>query len=453
MSSLEEKIKDFVHSQGIAVVGVSGKERLDGPPSLDPTYTLPGARSIVSMAMPMDVPAIYDFLSKKSPVPHNIDQLIGNQKLHHIAVRVADHIRSLGYEARAVPSNNTYRRSPDIFATHPSFSHRFGAIASGIGAQGWSGNVMTKEYGAAVYLGTVVTSAELESDPQLPPRYFIDGYCRTCQVCSHSCPARMFEAEGEEYVLVNGALHPRARRRDIDFCNASCFGLHGLSMDRKWSSWGRHWISGWVEREPDPAKESIRATLMRKGSSVGDSTVRYDLIRSIAAELHPEDWIDEHKIVPRLEDLPADELECRKLQSSMIKQCLGIDIADPNVLTCGQCALVCGPDIKESAKRLTYLREGGIVVRGKDDRYVAVKTFEEAQAIRDQYPFRIARSAQLKDMLSSTLMWIRLYGGIEPKSVIRGLLYDRKLKKAVRQRVYGHAEYVNRTRDEHAAIS
>lgn len=447
MNGLEAKIKDFVHSQGIAVVGVAGPERLkDSPPSLDPTYVLSGARSVVSMAMPMDVPAIYDFLSKKSPAPHNIDQLIGNQKLYHIATRVADFIRSQGHAARAVPSNNTYRRSPDIFATHPSFSHRFGAIVSGIAAQGWSGNVMTREYGAAVYLGSVVTAAVLASDPQLPPRFFIDGWCRTCQVCSHSCPAHMFEEKGEEYVLVNGELHPRAKRRDIDFCNASCFGLHGLSMDKKWSSWGRHWISGWVKREPDPAKENIRATLMRKGSSVGDSTVRYDLIRRLGAELNPEDWIDEHKIVPRLEDLPADELECRKLQSDLIKRCMGIDIPDPNVLTCGQCALVCGPDIKESAKRLKMLREGGIVVRGKDDRSVVVRTFEEAQAIRDQYPFRISLNSRLRDALASAFMWIRMYGGIEPKSVIQGLIYDRKLNKAVRERVPGHADSANRDR-------
>ncbi len=433
MQSLEEKIKEFARSQGVPLVGVAGPERLDGPPSLDPTYTLRGARSIVSLVMPMDVPAIYDFLSKKSPVPHNIDQLICNQKLHHIAVRVADFIRGQGHQAKAVPSNNTYRRSPDIFATHPSFSHRFGAIVSGIAAQGLSGNVMTKEFGAAVYLGSVVTSAVLKSDPQLPPRYFIDNFCKTCQVCEHSCPANMFTSKGEEYVLLNGSLHPRAKRRDIDFCNVSCFGLHGLSLDKKWSSWGRHWISSWVVNEPDPDKENIRVALMRKGSSVGDSTVRYDLIRRIGGGLYPEEWIDSRKIVPRLEDLPEDELDQRRLQSSLIKKYLGIDIENPNVLTCGQCALVCSTDLKESAKRLQMLREGGIVVTGKDGRTMVVKTFAEAQAIRQQYPFRILRSKQLKDMLTSTFMWIRLYGGIEPTSVVRNWMYQRRLRKVLRE--------------------
>jgi hypothetical protein len=37
MGSLESKIKDFVAEQGVEVVGLAGPERLDGPPSLDPT--------------------------------------------------------------------------------------------------------------------------------------------------------------------------------------------------------------------------------------------------------------------------------------------------------------------------------------------------------------------------------------------------------------------------------
>jgi epoxyqueuosine reductase QueG len=130
-------------------MGLAGPERLDGPPSLDPAYTMSGAKSIISFAMPMNVDAIYDFLSKKTPVTHNTDQLIGNQKIHHIAKRLADYLNDRGCRALAIPTNNNYRRSLDVYSTHPDFSHRFGAIVSGIAGQGMSGNVMTKEYGAA----------------------------------------------------------------------------------------------------------------------------------------------------------------------------------------------------------------------------------------------------------------------------------------------------------------
>lgn len=426
---MEEKIRIFLRQQGVQVMGIAGPERLDGPPSLDPTYTMRGAKSIISFAMPMNVDAIYDFLSKKNPVTHNVDQLIMNQKVHHIAKRLADYISKLGCRARAVPTNNNYRRSLDVYSTHPDFSHRFGAIVSGVGGQGMSGNVMTKEYGAAVYLSTVVTEAVLKSDPLLPPRYFVDNYCSKCLICDKSCPAKMFEMEKEEYVLLNGSLHPRGKRRSVDLCNASCFGLHSLSPDKKFSSWGKHWISSWVGREPAPEKENIRKKLLIKGGSVGDSTVRYKLIHSLGYKLHPEEWIDEWKIVKRYEDLPQDEVERRKVQSGLIKKYLGISIDDPNVLTCGQCALVCGPDIKESAKRLKLLREGGIVVYGREGRTVVVKTFEEAQKIREQYPFRVSRSQMLSDSFQSGVMWMSYYFGLEPKSILKNFIYQRKLKK------------------------
>ncbi|MGA3281813.1 MAG: hypothetical protein ABSD50_12620 [Smithella sp.] len=392
-----------------------------------------GAKSIICFAMPMDVNAIYDFLSKKTPVTHNTDQLIMNQKIHHIAGRLGDYLGKLGHRARPVPTNNTYRRSLDVYSTHPSFSHRFGAIVSGIGGQGMSGNVMTKEYGAAVYLSTVVTDAVLKSDPMLEPKYFINQYCKKCLICDKACPAKMFEMEKEEYVLLNGELHPRGKRRSIDLCNASCFGLHSLSPDKKFSSWGRHWISSWVGKEPDPGKENIRKKLLVKGASVGDSTVRYKLIHSIGSKLHPEEWIDQWKIVKRYEDLPQDELEQRKVQAGLIKKYLGISIEDPNVLTCGQCALVCGPDIKESAKRLKLLREGGIVVQGKDSRTIVVKDFEDALKIRKQYPFRISRLRMLSDSFQSGVLWMSNYFGIEPKSIFQNLIYQRKLKKEVQR--------------------
>ena len=431
MGALEAKIRSFLKDQGLTVMGMAGPGRLDGPPSLDPSYSMRGARSIVSFAMPMNVDAIYDFLSKKTPVTHNTDQLIMNQKIHHIAARLADYMKTLGLRARAVPTNNNYRRSPDVFSTHPVFSHRFGAIASGIGGQGMSGNVMTKKYGASVYLSTVVTDAVLESDPALPPRHFIDTYCKKCLICDKACPAKMFEIEHEEQVLLNGELHPRGKRRDIDLCNASCFGLHGLAPDKTFSSWGRHWITSWIGREPDPARENIRMKLQKKGGSVGDSTDRYRLIRSLGFKLHPEEWIDDWKIVKKYKDLPKDELEQRKVQAGLIEKYLGISIENPNVLTCGQCALVCGPTIRESAKRLKLLRRGGIVVPGRDGRTVVVKTFEEAAAIRKQYPFRVPRSRMLSDSLRSMFMWHRLYFGIEPVATIRNLIYQRKLKRAI----------------------
>ena len=442
MAGIEEKIKDFVRSQGVEIVGVAGPERLDGPPSLDPTYTMKGAKSIVSMAVPMDVDAIYQFLGKKSNVLHNLDQTRMNTRLHRIAAHVAGFIESLGYRAQAVPVNNSYRRSPDAFATHPSFSHRFGALASGIAAQGWSGNVMTEEHGAAIYLETVVTSAELKSDsPRYAPRHFIDGYCYKCRMCEKTCVAGMFEAKGEEYVLLNGELHPRGKRRNIDLCNASCFGLHSLSRDKKWTTWGTRWIDEWVEQEPDAANNlKIRKTLFIEGIKSGDSTPRYSIIRQTAFNLQPENFIERY-----CDEVEETEDESERYQKLIwfAKQ-LGARspglLKNERILTCGQCALVCGPTIEECQKRFGLLQDGGFVVPGPDNKTIVVKTYEEACEMRRKYLPKVPLLDQVRDFAASTVMWHQLYGGIEPKSVIGGALYDRRLKKAVRDRIRGFRE-------------
>ena len=94
MRILEGKIKDFVKEQGIEAVGIAGPERLNGPPSLDAAYTLPGAKSVIALALPMDVTAIEAFLSKESLVPHNLDQIAGNQRIHRVSHNLAQFIRA-----------------------------------------------------------------------------------------------------------------------------------------------------------------------------------------------------------------------------------------------------------------------------------------------------------------------------------------------------------------------
>lgn len=427
--TLEQEIKDFALENGAKMVGIAGPERLSGPPSMDPGYTLRGARSSVTLMMPMNVPAIYDFLGKVSPAPHNIDQLKSCQRMFRLTQKLARFIEAKGHKARVVPPNNTYRRAPDIFANRPSFSHRFAAAVSGIGGFGLSGNLMTKEYGAAIYLGSVVTTASLLSDEALPARHFVDNHCATCKLCDKACPVKMFEVEEEEYLLINGELHARSKRKNIDLCNASCFGLHGLSMDKKWSSWGRHWVNSWVEAIPDHEdRQEMRKVLVFKGAATGDSAPRYDVIRRQNSMLWPKEEVED--ILPEYEDLPAGEKE-RYALLRRAHEAMGVKgLADPYVLTCGQCSLVCGPDIHETKKRFDMLTNAGIVVPGPAGEMVHAASYEQAVKIRSENPLKVSPAAMMNDAQKAGTIWTRLYFGLEPKSEIQGRLYNRRLKKA-----------------------
>ena len=413
MTELEKKIKVFIRNQGVKLVGLAGLERLNGPPSLDLDYILPGGKSIVSFAMPMDVEAIYTFLSKKSPAPHNLDQLVTYQKIQRISNNLAEYLKSLGYRAKAVPPSADYRRSLYVFSTKPSFSHRFGAIASGIAGQGWSGNIITKEYGAAVYLSTVVTSAELRSDPQLPPEYFIDNNCAKCKRCAGACPSGMFSANEKEYILLNDRLYPRGKRINIDLCNISCFGLHSLSRDKKWTNWGLHWIDKWIKKPPDSARRlKMISDLLGKGLTIGDSAPRFFVLKEFTGKLWPEKLIEN---APSPGEIPEDDFSQYSVLSEMMKKTGITGIENyPMPVVCGHCAIICGPTISETASRFKALINSGLVVPGPDGKMTRVTSFSEAEQIRRQYPLRASTTDILKDAFTSLFLWHRYYFGFQP---------------------------------------
>ena len=108
----EADIKDFVHARGVELVGLAGPERFDGPPSTDLNYSMKGAKSVISMAVPYHVGAIYDFLAKRSPAPHNLDQFLKYQRIMRLEKDLGDFLVERGFRARPLPMSCDYRRAP-----------------------------------------------------------------------------------------------------------------------------------------------------------------------------------------------------------------------------------------------------------------------------------------------------------------------------------------------------
>jgi len=167
--SLEQEIKDFMKSIGVDIVGLAGPGRFDGPPSLDPDYVLKGAQSVISFAIPYDVEAIYAYLSRKTAIPHNIDQYRVHQRVIHAAIKLKKFLEDRGHRAAFIEPNGGYRKDlKSTLALVPKFSHRYASYVAGIASPGISGSAVTKEYGGAVCLNSVITDAVLEGDPMLP---------------------------------------------------------------------------------------------------------------------------------------------------------------------------------------------------------------------------------------------------------------------------------------------
>jgi len=106
-----------------------------------------------------------------------------NTLIDQIALKTVLFLQDKGFNAIAIPASQTIPDKNKPF--HGDFSHKIGAVMSGLGRIGKSCLFISKNYGPGVRLGTVftnmelpVTSFDLEHDN-----------CDTCNNCVNLCPA------------------------------------------------------------------------------------------------------------------------------------------------------------------------------------------------------------------------------------------------------------------------
>ena len=241
MGKTETKLKALALRMGADLVGIASRDVLaDGPPSADPCYLLPSANSVVSFAVSLDRDIAKDFISKKRWRPHCENRKAIAQKLYKIGDALVEQLRLGGYEAVNVDLNNNYRPEKgaadltEMTAFHPVFSHRYGALAAGIGRLGWSGNLLTRQYGALVELGSVLTSAPLAPDAPIPDE---EHPCDRCKMCSLVCPVGMIHPKASIQVTVAGVTETISHKRPNTCCWIGCTGYEGLAASKTWSNW------------------------------------------------------------------------------------------------------------------------------------------------------------------------------------------------------------------------
>jgi len=241
MTSATTDLKSLAKSHGADVIGVTSRAMLaDGPPSADPRYLLPSANSVISFAVSLDMDNALDFISKREWRAHCHDRKEIAQRLYRIGDALVEKLRSEGHKAVNVDLNNNYRPEAnaadvtEMTAFHPEFSHRYAALAAGIGRLGWSGNLLTKEYGALVELGSVLTSATLAADAPISDE---DHPCDQCKMCSLVCPVQMMHPRVSKQVTVGGITETIAQKQPNTCCWIGCTGYQGLSTSGTWSNW------------------------------------------------------------------------------------------------------------------------------------------------------------------------------------------------------------------------
>ncbi len=235
MNDITEIVLDYLDSFEVCAKGIATVETLaGGPPSADITYVLPGAKSAVSFALPLDQSLISPFLRKVDRSTHDRDNMRTNTQATGIAQRLADFLIQKGYPSVPVSANDVYRADTPLKDLCPPVSHRYLAVRSGVGHFGLSGNVITQTEGAAIILGSVVTMAELVPTDPLPDE---ENYCDNCGMCLASCVSGFVNPREKTTVTLGDIQFSYANRGNYIRCGFVCGGYAGLHPSRKWSTW------------------------------------------------------------------------------------------------------------------------------------------------------------------------------------------------------------------------
>jgi len=340
LQKMTKRVKELALCLGAAAVGITTNDTLaGGPPSVDLAYVLPGAASAVSFLVPLGQQYIEPYLKKEDRRSYELDNVRTNTLASGISFEIASYLNQKGYPSAAQAANLVYRTDTPNgpHDEKPPISHRYLAVRSGIGHFGLSGNVITKDFGAAVILGSLVTTAELTPTEPLPPE---ENYCDGCRLCMAACASGYMSPKDISTVRMGGHEFSYARRRHHHRCDYVCGGFTGLHLSGRWSTWS-------PGRFPIPEKDEDFLPAMIEAAPA-------------------------YKRRPRIGGgffhflMPGNQIN----------------------FTCNNCSLVCHPDKETRKRRYQMLAESGVVVQDADGTLEAVSPDEAIHRLAAMPPER-----------------------------------------------------------------
>jgi len=203
--ALKDEIRNYAYELGADLVGFGDVGRCQhAPPMMSPQGLYPGARTVIVMALHHPDACIErgGEVHPQEIGPYTVQYLM-NARLDEMSYRVATFLERQGCGAVPIVSSNIWRYNEykDLKAVFaPDVSHIYMAVVAGLADLGFSGLALTPEYGARNRFVTVITDAEIEPDPLIPPGTVCDG----CMLCRKNCPSQALSKEirGEKVLKI-----------------------------------------------------------------------------------------------------------------------------------------------------------------------------------------------------------------------------------------------------------
>ncbi|MGD9046162.1 MAG: 4Fe-4S double cluster binding domain-containing protein [Desulfobacterales bacterium] len=182
------ELKEKVKAMGADLVGVADAHSpLLYEHDEKPEELLPGARSLISIAVALNRSAVCSGNFRLN----RYDTMCVYERLNYICMETNRILASEGAKAVSVSPYFPVDMGPESKGMKGDINHKTVAAVAGLGGIGLSKLLVTPEFGPLVRLGTIITDASLNVDQPMD-----ETPCKQCESCLNACPAEAIQEDG-----------------------------------------------------------------------------------------------------------------------------------------------------------------------------------------------------------------------------------------------------------------
>jgi ferredoxin len=196
--TLTADIKALAMQEGADLVGIASIDVFqDSPLRTHPTSILPGAKSVVVIAVKYPDATIDQWGQPPAESMffyQSVQAYMTAVVMPMVEFRVYRALERAGYLAIPVAPSGywRYRDYKDVKGGFQAdFSHRHAAVAAGLGELGLNGLFLSPEFGVRQRMASVITTAPLRPDEP----YCGKPLCNNCGRCLRMCPIQAFHPD------------------------------------------------------------------------------------------------------------------------------------------------------------------------------------------------------------------------------------------------------------------
>lgn len=232
--SLTQQVKQFALEHGADLVGVV--RAADLPEHRESIQALlPGAAVVVVMAARHNPVA----LGAGNTQAMQMETAHTYQQITQASKAVERFLDRLGHASVAVPAFLPVDMRAPKYGLKGEICWRRAAVRAGLGSYGQNGLLVTRDFGAAVRLGGLLTQAGLEPDAPLT-----ESACDQCGACLAACPAQAFAAGPGQvdkrrcgpHSMEHGFNHFRATLAELTDPERRQTALDGFGLRELWQT-------------------------------------------------------------------------------------------------------------------------------------------------------------------------------------------------------------------------